>query len=72
MGSSQTVKGFPFKPKTFYLDVEYIPVTKEYAEGLNLHYIENGDGSCYISVLKDEKQLEVVRKYYNLKLYKNG
>lgn len=72
VGSSQIVKSFPFKPKTFYLDVEYTPIEKKSAEELNLHYIENGDGSCHVSVLKNKKQLEVVGKYYNLKLYKNG
>ena len=38
IGSSQLVK-FPFKPKTFYIDVVRIPILKEEAEKRNLHYI---------------------------------
>lgn len=67
IGSSQIIKGFPFTPKTFYLDVEYVPIRKEAAEELDMYYIENRDGSCYMNVLKDPKQLEEVRKYYQVK-----
>ena len=40
IGSSQFVR-FPFKPKTFYIDVVRIPITKEEAENRDLHYIED-------------------------------
>lgn len=62
IGSSQTVK-LPFKPKSYYVNVIRIPITKEEAEIRNLHYIE-GNGECYYSVLKDSKQLDEVFEYY--------
>ncbi len=68
VGSSQSIKGFPFKPKTFYLDVEYFPINKNLAEEKQISYIENNDGKCYYSVLKDIKQLRAVKKYYDLQL----
>jgi len=63
IGSSQFVK-FPFKPKTFYIDVVRVSITKEDAEKRNLHYIEDENGKCYYTVLKDPKQLNRVFKYY--------
>ena len=60
--SSQFIK-LPFKPKTFYVDVIRIYITKEEAEKRELHYIEGND-ECYYSVLKDKKQLDEVFKYY--------
>ena len=63
IGSSQFVK-FPFKPKTFYIDVVRIPISKKEAEKRNLHYIEDGFNECYYTILKDPKQLERVFKYY--------
>lgn len=63
IGSSQFVK-FPFKPKTFYIDVVRVPITKEEAEKRNLHYIEDSFNECYYTILKDTKQLEKVFKYY--------
>lgn len=64
IGSSQYVR-FPFKPKTFYIDVVRVPITKEEAEKRDLHYIEDGFEECYYTVLKDPKQLESVFKYYD-------
>ena len=64
IGSPQFVK-FPFKPKTFYVDVVRIPITKEEAEQRKLHYIEDGFGECYYTVLKDPKQLDEVFEYYD-------
>lgn len=64
IGSTQFVK-FPFKPKTFYVDVVRIPITKEEAEQRKLHYIEDGFGECYYTVLKDPKQLDEVFEYYD-------
>ena len=66
ISSRQYVK-FPFKPKTFYIDVVRIPITKEDAESRKLHYIEDSNGECYYTVIKDTKQLDKVFKYYNEK-----
>lgn len=65
--SSQLVKSFPFTPKTFYVDVIYIPVDQKDAEGRGLHYIQHHDNSCTISVIKNMSQLEEVFEYYNKK-----
>lgn len=67
ISSSQLVKGFPFKPKTFYVDVIYLPVNQKDAEERDLHYIQHHDNSCTISVIKDISQLEEVFEYYNKK-----
>ena len=66
IGSSQFAK-LPFKPKTFYIDVVRVPITKDEAEKRGLHYIEDGFGECYYTVLKDPKQLDKVFKYYDKK-----
>ena len=62
--SSQVVKSFPFKPKTFYIDVVRIPVSKDFAESNNILYTEDAYGECYYSVVKDKSQLKKVFKYY--------
>jgi hypothetical protein len=67
IGSSQLVK-FPFTPKTFYVDVVRVPITKEEAEERNLHYIEDGFGECYYTVVKEPEQLEEVFNYYEKKI----
>lgn len=61
--SRQYVK-FPFKPKTFYIDVVRVPISKEEAESRDLHYIEDGFGECYYTILKDPNQLKKVFEYY--------
>jgi hypothetical protein len=66
ISSTQYVR-FPFKPKTFYIDVIRIPITKEEAERRDMHYIEDGDKQCYYTVVKDPKQLNKVFKYYDRK-----
>ena len=66
IGSSQFAK-LPFKPKTFYIDVVRVPITKEEAESRNLHYIEDGFNKCYYTILKDPTQLDKVFKYYDEK-----
>lgn len=66
VGSSQYVK-FPFKPKTFYIDVISLPITKEEAENKNIHYIEDRLGNCHYNVIKNKKQLNKVFKYYTKK-----
>lgn len=63
ISSSQCVK-FPFKPKTFYVDVIRIPISKELADLRDIHYTEDGSGECYYSVVKNPKQLEEVFSYY--------
>lgn len=65
--SSRQFVRFPFKPKTFYIDVIRIPITKEEAESRDLHYIEDGFNECYYTILKDPKQLDEVFKYYDKK-----
>lgn len=64
IGSGQFVK-FPFKPKTFYIDVIRVPISKEEAEQRDLHYIEDSLGECYYTILKDPKQLDKVFEYYD-------
>jgi hypothetical protein len=71
VSSSQFVK-FPFTPKTFYVDVVRVPITKEEAEERNLHYIEHGIGECYYTVVKDPKQLEEVFNYYEKRTNSSG
>lgn len=66
IGSNQFVK-FPFKPKTFYIDVIYVPISKKEAIKRNLHYIENEIDECYYTILKNPNQLEDVFKYYDKK-----
>lgn len=64
--SRQTVK-FPFKPKSFYINVRRIPVDKSIAEEKGLHYIENSPDDCYLTVIKDPKQMDGVFEYYTRK-----
>jgi hypothetical protein len=64
IGSRQYVR-FPFKPKTFYIDVLRVPISKSEAEKRNMHFIEDGNSECYYSILKDKKQLNAVFKYYD-------
>lgn len=60
--SSQFIN-LPFKPKTFYLDVLRIDISKDKAEEMSLNYVEGDDG-CYYYVLKDKNQLKEVFEYY--------
>ena len=69
IGSSQYVT-FPFTPKTFYVDVVRRPVSKALAESKGIHFIEDGFGECYYTVLKDPSQLDEVFKYYTKKFIK--
>lgn len=66
IGSSQYVR-LPFKPKTFYIDVVRVPISKEDAEERQMHFIENEKDDCYYTILKDPKQLGKVFKYYDRK-----
>jgi hypothetical protein len=65
IGSSQFVK-FPFKQKTFYIDVVRIPITQEEAESRNIHY-SGVNNEYYYTVVKAPKQLDKVFKYYDKK-----
>lgn len=64
IGSDHYVK-FPFEPKTFYVDVVRVPISKEEAESRNMYYIEDGNGDCYYTVVKDPNQLDEVFEYYD-------
>lgn len=55
---------FPFEPKSFYVDVVYRPVSRNEIEARGLHYTENLNGSCYLTFVKDTKQLDAVFEYY--------
>jgi len=58
IGSRQFIKSFPFKPKTFYIDV----IETEWADKNGT--IKKKGGGWWTSVVKDEKQLKSVWKYY--------
>jgi hypothetical protein len=62
--TSRQFINLPFKPKTFYVDVLRVDISKEYAEKNDIHYTEGNDG-CYYTILKDETQLDKVFEYYN-------
>lgn len=62
IGSTQYMT-FPFKPKSFYVDVIKIPITEEKAEEKDLFYVKQDD-ECYYYKVKDGKQLESVFEYY--------
>lgn len=57
--SRQYIKEFPFKPKSFYIDV----IETEWADKTQTE-IKAG-GGWWTSVIKDERQLEKVFKYYD-------
>ena len=59
MTSRQYIKSFPFKPKTFYIDV----IDTEWAD--KEETVEEEGGGWWTSIIKDEKQLEEVFEYYN-------
>lgn len=66
ISSSQYAK-FPFTPKTFYIDVMYIPITPEEAEKLDINYTQGNSGS-YFTIIKDINQLKEVFNYYDMRL----
>jgi len=67
ISSSQNVKSFPFTPKIFYVDVNYVPIEEYVAKYREYHYIKHHDNSCTISVIKDMSQLNEVFEYYSKK-----
>lgn len=60
--SKQYIKEFPFKPKTFYINVISHRYDKNKETG---ELTPNSDGDWWEHDLKDESQLEEVFKYYN-------
>lgn len=77
--SSQCIKGFPFKPKTFYIDVvrEILPEDWSQEPFIEWDYydtkefektgVKNWKKEKYRNIVKDESQLEMVAAYYDLK-----
>ena len=61
IGSRQFIKSFPFKPKSFYIDV----IETEWAD--KEQKVKQQGGGWWTSVIKDEKQLEEVYEYYDKK-----
>ena len=72
ISSLQNIKGFPFTPKTFYIDVIREYNTEEYFKEHGIHYFETGwvdkDGNVhyYTQKIKDRSQLDEVAEYYDL------
>ena len=72
ISSFQNIKGFPFTPKTFVIDVIREYNTEEYFKENDIHYFESGwvdnDGNheYYTQKIKDRSQLDEVREYYDL------
>lgn len=60
--SRQFIKDFPFKPKTFYIDVIETEWYKDKESG---KLTEKEGGGWWTSVLKDENQLKEVFEYYD-------
>lgn len=64
VGSSQYVKGFPFMPRTFYIDV----YREHYDEGNEKHKgadVISGQDGDMVYFIKDQKQLDEVFNYYD-------
>jgi len=61
VGSSQNIKSFPFRPKTFYIDV----IDTEWADKEGL--VKKDGVGWWTSVIKDESQLDKVWEYYDRK-----
>lgn len=63
ISSSQCVE-FPCIPKSFTVDIEYLPIDQEEAEARCIHYTENSDGSCTVSVVKNKEDLNEVWEFF--------
>ena len=59
LGSRHYIKEFPFKPKTFYIDV----IETEWAD--KEETVKKAGGGWWTSVIKDVKQLDEVFEYYD-------
>lgn len=64
IGSSQYVR-FPFRPKTFFIDVINIPIDEKEAENNVINYTKDLDGQCHYTIVKDINQLNKVFEYYD-------
>ena len=64
IGSAQYIKGFPFTPKTFYVDVIDYRFDKDKKTG---KLTPNPDGDWWEHEMKDEDQLKEVFEYYDRK-----
>ena len=58
ISSNQYIKSFPFEPKTFYVDV----IETEWSD--KNETVKQKGGGWWTSVVKDEKQLKPIFKYY--------
>lgn len=61
IGSAQYVKSFPFKPKTFYVDV----IDQRWKDKNETQL--DPDGDWWTHIIKDENQLKEVFEYYDKK-----
>ena len=60
ISSKQKIKSFPFKPKVFYIDV----IETEWADKEGTE--KKKGGGWWTAVVKDIKQLDAVREYYDM------
>lgn len=58
--SRQCIKGFPFHPKTFYVDVEEVP----YDPDIHTDFYENGGVKTAYNILADSNTLDQIFEYY--------
>jgi hypothetical protein len=61
VGSAQYIREFPFKPKTFYVDV----IDQRWKDKSETQ--PDPDGDWWTHTIKDERQLDEVFQYYNKK-----
>lgn len=61
IGSVQYIKSFPFKPKTFYIDV----IDQRWKDKNETQF--DSDGDWWTHTIKDENQLKEVFEYYDKK-----
>lgn len=69
IGSSHYIKDFPFKAKTFYIDVVETEWRKDKETG---KLTKEDGGGWWTSIVKDESQLKEVFEYYDRKLIKSN
>jgi len=63
VSSRQYINGFPFKPKTFYVDTYRKYISKDEITK-DLYYIQEDSNTFYITIVKDINQLKEVFEYY--------
>ena len=64
ISSVQFVKGFPFVPRTFYVDVEKVFAVEKVTEEEEKDYYKDDDGNYYTYVIVNPEQLNPVLEYY--------